>query len=77
MTLHGNVSILDPYAHTYEDILKILTFDFHIEHTRTETEKVMIDETFCALVVIGEKVLEENTFRKTLMKIDEIRRIIR
>ena len=77
MILEGEVTVLDPFTHTTKDSMTIWNFDFNRENSAKETKKVMIDETFCTLVVIGEKVLEENTFRKTLMKIDEIRRIIR
>ena len=39
-------------------------------------EKVMVDQTFCTLVVVGGKYLEKNAFKKVLKKIDEIRKII-
>ena len=77
MTLHGNVNILDPYAYTIKDFGKIFYFDFIGESTTSETEKVVIDETFCTLVLLGEKYLQKNSFQKTIKKIDDIRRIIR
>ena len=70
MTLEDEVTLLDPFTHTEQDREKILYFDFI-------REKVMIDQTFCTLVVVSGKFLEKGNFQKVLKKIDKIRRIIR
>ena len=70
MTLEDEVSLLDPFTYTEQDREKILYFDFI-------REKVMIDQTFCTLVVVSGKFLEKGNFQKVLKKIDKIRRIIR
>ena len=77
MTLESKVTVLDPFTHTTKDSMTIWNFDFNRENSAKETKKVMIDETFCTLVVVGEKYLEKKDFQKVLKKIDEIRRIIR
>ena len=77
MTLQGKVSLLDPFTHTQLDREKIINFDFIKENPATKGEKVMIDETFCTLVIVSGKFLEKSVFKKVLKKIDEIRRIIR
>ena len=78
MTLEGEVSLLDPLTHTKQNQEKIENFDFiNRENSTTEREKVQIDQTFCTLVGIGGKFLEEKTFRKVMKKIDEIRKEIR
>ena len=76
MTLEDEVTLLDPFTHTLRDHEKIRNFDFIGEKFSTEREKVMIDQTFCTLVVVGGKFLEKKTFEKVLQKIDEIRKII-
>ena len=76
MTLEDEVTLLDPFAHTEQDREKIMKFDFIGGKSTTEREKVMIDQTFCTLVVVGEKFLEKNAFKKVLKKIDAIRKII-
>ena len=76
MTLHGNVSLLDPFTHTEQDHEKILNYDFIKDNSTKKNEKVMIDQTFCTLVAVGGKFLEKNIFEKVLRKIDEIRKII-
>lgn len=70
MTLEDEVTLLDPFTHTEKDREKILYFDFI-------REKVMIDQTFCTLVVVSGKFLEKGNFQKVLKKIDKIRRIIK
>ena len=75
MTLLDEITLLDPFTHTKQDREKIWNFDFIRENSTTETEKVVIDETFCTLVAVGGKFLEKKTFKKVLKKIDEIRRI--
>ena len=70
MTLEDEVNLLDPFTYTEQDREKILYFDFI-------REKVMIDQTFCTLVVVSGKFLEKGNFQKVLKKIDKIRRIIR
>ena len=77
MTLEDEVSLLDPFTHTQQDSDKIWNFDFIGGKSTTEREKVMIDQTFCTLVVVGGKYLEKRTFQKVSKKIDKIRRIIR
>ena len=77
MTLEDEVSLLDPFTHTQQDSDKISKFDFIGGKSTTEREKVMIDQTFCTLVVVGGKYLEKRTFQKVSKKIDKIRRIIR
>ena len=77
MTLEDEVTLLDPFTHTQQDSDKISKFDFIGGKSTTEREKVMIDQTFCTLVVVSGKFLEKGNFRKVLKKIDKIRRIIR
>ena len=77
MTLHGKVSLLDPFTHSKLDREKILNFDFIKDNSTKKRERVMIDQTFCTLVAVGGKFLEKKTFKKVLKKIDEIRKIIR
>ena len=77
MTLEDEVSLLDPFTHTQQDSDKIWNFDFIGGKSTTEREKVMIDQTFCTLVVVSGKFLEKGNFQKVLKKIDKIRRIIR
>ena len=77
MTLEDEVTLLDPFTHTEQDREKILYFDFIRVKSTTEREKVMIDQTFCTLVVVSGKFLEKDNFQKVLKKIDKIRRIIR
>ena len=77
MTLESEVTVLYPFTHTNKDQMTIWNFDFNTENSTKERKKVMIDETFCTLVVVGEKYLEKKDFQKVLKKIDEIRRIIR
>ena len=76
MTLEDEVSLLDPFTHTLQDSEKILNFDFIGGKSSTEREKVMVDQTFCTLVVVDGKFLEKNAFKKVLKKIDEIRKLI-
>ena len=76
MTLGDVVTLLDPFTHTQQDREKIMNFDFIGGKSSAEREKVMIDQTFCTLVVVGEKFLEKNAFKKVLKKIDAIRKII-
>ena len=77
MTLEDEVSLLDPFTHTQQEWRKIWNFDFIGGKSTTEREKVMIDQTFCTLVVVSGRFLEKGNFQKVLKKIDEIRRIIR
>lgn len=77
MTLEDGVNLLDPFTHTQQDSDKIFYFDFIGGKSTTEREKVMIDQTFCTLVVVGGKFLEKRAFQKVMKKIDKIRRIIR
>ena len=77
MTLEDEVTLLDPFAHTEQDREKIMKFDFIGGKSTTEREKVMIDPTFCTLVVVSGRFLEKGNFQKVLKKIDKIRRIIR
>ena len=77
MTLKDEVTLLDPFTHTEQDREKIMNFDFIGGKSTTEREKVMIDQTFCTLVVVSGKFLEKGNFQKVLKKIDKIRRIIR
>ena len=77
MTLEDEVTLLDPFTYTEQDREKIKYFDFIRVKSTTEREKVMIDQTFCTLVVVGGKYLEKWTFQKVSKKIDKIRRIIR
>ena len=77
MTLEEELSLLDPFTHTLQDREKIKKFDFIGGKSSTEREKVMVDQTFCTLVVVDGKFLEKNAFKKVLKKIDKIRRIIR
>ena len=76
MTLHEKVSLLDPFTHTEQDHEKIKNFDFIKYNSSKKIEKVMIDQTFCTLVVVGGKFLEKRSFQKVLKKIDAIRKII-
>ena len=76
MTLEDEVTLLDPFTFTEQDREKILNFDFIGGKSSAETGKVMIDQTFCTYVVVGEKFLEKNAFNKVLKKIDAIRKII-
>ena len=77
MTLEDEVTLLDPFTHTQQDSDKISKFDFIGGKSTTEREKVMIDQTFCTLVVVSGKFLEKGNFQKVMKKIDKIRRIIR
>ena len=77
MTLKDEVTLLDPFTHTEQDREKIMNFDFIGGKSTTEREKVMIDQTFCTLVLVGGKFLEKRAFQKVLKKIDKIRKIIR
>ena len=77
MTLEDEVTLLDPFTHTQQDREKISKFDFIGGKSTTEREKVMIDQTFCTLVLVGGKFLEKRAFQKVLKKIDKIRKIIR
>ena len=77
MTLQSEVTLLDPFTHTFQDSKKIESFDFIRENSTTEIEKVRIEETSCTLVAVGGKFLEKPAFKKVLKKIDEIRRKIR
>ena len=77
MTLHEEVSLLDPFTHTEQDHEKIMNFDFIKYNSSKKREKVLIDQTFCTLITVGGKFLEKKTFKKVLQKIDEIRKIIR
>ena len=77
MTLEDEVSLLDPFTHTQQEWRKIFTFDFIGGKSTTEREKVMIDQTFCTLVVVSGKFLEKGNFQKVLKKIDKIRKIIK
>ena len=76
VTLHGKVSLLDPFTHSKLDHEKILNFDFIKDNSTKKRERVMIDQTFCTLVAVGGKFLEKKIFEKVLQKIDEIRKII-
>ena len=71
------VSLFDSFAYTTQDYNQIRKFDFIEGETKGEKEKVRIEETYCTLVIIGGKFLEKKTFYKVIMKIDEIRNIIR
>ena len=75
MILEGEVTVLDPFTHTKQDKERIDDFDFIRESSARE--KLMIDQTFCTLVVVGGKFLEKRAFQKVSKKIDKIRRIIR
>ena len=77
MTLEDEVTLLDPFTHTPQDRYKISKFDFIGGKSTTEREKVMIDQTFCTLVVVSGKFLEKGNFQKVLKKIDKIRKIIK
>ena len=77
MTLEDEITLLDPFFHTEQDRKKIKDFDFIGGKSTTEREKIQIDQTFCTLVIVGGKFLEERTFKKVLQKIDRIRRKIR
>ena len=77
MTLHKEVTVLDPFTHTIQNAIKIWDFDFLGEHFTTESERVRVDETFCTLVLVGGRYLEKKEFKKVLQKIVEIRKIIR
>ena len=77
MTLEDEVTLLDPFTHTEQDREKIFYFDFIRVKSTTEREKVMIDQTFCTLVVVSGKFLEKGNFQKVLKKIDKIRKIIK
>ena len=83
----GNVSLFDPFTHTKLD--EIIRYDggwrmedgeggwIWMEDGGNNEKVKKIDETFCTLVTVGEKFLEEKKFQKVLMKIDEIRCTIR
>ena len=75
MTLESKVTVLDPFTHTKQDKEKIDDFDFIRESSARE--KLMIDQTFCTLVAVGGKFVENGTIKKVLEKIDEIRKIFR
>ena len=75
MTLESKVTVLDPFTHTKHDKERIDDFDFIRESSARE--KLMIDQTFCTLVAVGGKFVENETIRKVLEKIDEIRKIFR
>ena len=78
MTLEeGELTLLDPFTHTKQDREKIENFDFLTESSITESEKVMIIETFCTLVTVTGKYLEKQNFKKVLKKVDAIRKMIR
>ena len=77
MTLEGELTLLDPFTHTKQDREKIENFDFLTESSITESEKVMIIETFCTLVTVTGKYLEKEAFKEVLKNIDVIREIIR
>ena len=77
MTLQDNLTLLDPFTHTYQDYKRMLDFDFIRGNSTTEREKVKIDQTFCTLVSVGGQFLEKKAFEMVLKKIDEIRRIFR
>ena len=77
MTLEDEVTLLDPFTHTEQDHEKIMNFDFIGGKSSSEREKVMVDQTFCTLVVVDGKFLEKRAFQKVLKKIDKIRIIIR
>ena len=72
----GNVSLLDPFAHTKQDHEKIKFFDFVGGERKEEKEKVMIEETHCMLVTVGGMFFEKNKY-KILKKVEKIRKIIR
>ena len=73
MTLQSNLTLLDLFTHTKQDLEKIENYDFIRENSTLEREKVKIEETFCTLVTVSGKYLEKNTFKDVLKKIDEIR----
>ena len=77
MTLEDEVNLLDPFTYTEQDQYEIEYFDFIRVKSTTEREKVMIDQTFCTLVVVSGKFLEKGNFQKVLKKIDKIRKIIK
>ena len=73
MTLQSNLTLLDLFTHTKQDLEKIENYDFIRENSTLGREKVKIEETFCTLVTVSGKYLEKNTFKDVLKKIDEIR----
>ena len=75
MTLEDQVTLLDQFTHTKQDFEKIQNFDFVRENSAKG--RVRIEETFCTIVTVGGKYLHKNTLRKVMMKVDEIRKIIR
>ena len=75
MTLEDSITLLDPFTYTKQDRKKIKNFDFLRE--QSAPERVTIVETFCTLVTVGGKYLENKTFSKVMKKIDKIRKIIR
>ena len=77
MTLQDNITNLDPFTHTEQDMEKIFYFDFIRGKPKPKNEKVRIEETFCTLVAVGGKFLDKKQFKQVLKKIDEIRRTIR
>ena len=68
MTLQSEVTLLDPFTHTFQDSKKIANFDFIRGNSTTEIEKVRIEETSCTLVAVGGKFLEKQAFKKVLKK---------
>ena len=77
MTLQDNVTLLDPFTHTKQDVYKIEEFDFIRGKPKQKGEKLRIEETFCTLVAVGGEFLEKEAFQNVLTKIDEIRKLIR
>ena len=77
MTLDESITILDQFTHREQDHDKIKDFNFINGAQNFDRKKIMIEETYCTLVVVTEKFLEKNTFKKILKKIDEIRITIR
>ena len=76
MTLEDNITLLDQFTHTKQDSEKIQNFDF-VKEKSTAKGRVSIEETFCTIVTVGGKYLHKKTLRKVMMKVDEIRKIIR
>ena len=77
MTLQDNLTLLDPFIKTRKDREKVESFDFIRGNSKTESQKVKIDQTFCTLVTVGGQFLEKRRFEKVLKKVDEIRKIFR
>ena len=79
MTLHneGNVSLLDPFAHTKQDRDEIRKFDFIRAEQKEGKKPVSIEETHCTVVTVGGKFLEKKTFKKVMKRIDNIRKLIK